>query len=269
MPPTRRLHARRAADKNIDISIDLREIELNPSEGEQLAQLMRDVPKLTTIDVRGNETLGEQGVKALESFMRTQKVSSVTSVAHSLCGITPANSRLEVPKKMSPIELRVLCAELENSVWAEGVSAAMGTKSKSSSNLNRRGGSHQTGDTWKPLIWAAKENQMLVAETLMDHGFSVNEQESTLDKSLSGYMPLHWAAQKGHEDMLKLLLSRGAIANVKDKHGNAPAALAQKKGFTEIVALLEDAEKKQAKAAKAGGSHASLHASDGHAAHGK
>ena len=104
------LHARRAADKNIDISIDLREIELNPSEGEQLAQLMRDVPKLTTIDVRGNETLGEQGVKALESFMRTQKVSSVTSVAHSLCGITPANSRLEVPKKMSPIELRVLCA---------------------------------------------------------------------------------------------------------------------------------------------------------------
>ena len=245
--------ARHAADKNVDISIDLREVELTPSEGAQLAKLLAAVPKLTTLDVRGNESLGEDGVQALEAFMKTQKVTSSTSVAHSLCGITPANSRIEVPKVMEPIDLRLMCAELENSVWAEGVSAAMGTKTKQSSHLNRRGGTHQTGDAWKPLIWAAKENQLMVAEQLLDHGYNVNEQESTLDKALSGYSPLHWAAHKGHKDMVDMLLGRNAIATLKDKHGKLPKQLASGKGFNDIVAKLEAAEQSQAKAAKAAG----------------
>ena len=58
---------------------------------------------------------------------------------------------------------------------------------KGSSQLNRRSGTHQTGDQWKPLLWAAKENQRMVADVLLDHGFNVNEQEPTTDKSLSGY----------------------------------------------------------------------------------
>ena len=241
--------ARHKADSKIDLSLDLRGMELLPAEGEQLAELLRKVPKLTALDVRDNETLGEEGCRALEEFMKTQKVASSTSVAHSLCGITPARSRLEIPKVMEPFELRIICAELENSVWAEGVSAAMGAKSKGSSQLNRRGGSHQAGDTWQPLIWAAKENQMLVAKMLMDHGYDVNKQESTLDKALSAYAPLHWAAHKGHKEMLEVLLARGAMAGQKDKHGNVPKALAEKKGHKEIVAMLEEAEKQQAKAA--------------------
>ena len=51
--------------------------------------------------------------------------------------------------------------------------------------------------------------------------------------------------------MLNLLLSRGAVATLKDKHGNLPKQLAQKKGFADIVKLLESAESNQAKAAKA------------------
>ena len=148
---------------------------------------------------------------------------------------------------MEPIDLRLICAELEASAWAEGVSSAMGTKATSSSQLNRRSGTHQTGDAWKPLIWAAKENQRMVAEMLLAHGYNVNEQESTLEKALSGYMPLHWAAQKGHMEMLQILLAHGASALVKDKHGNTPSALARKKGFKEIVEILEAAEKVQAK----------------------
>ena len=42
-------------------------------------------------------------------------------------------------------------------------------------------------------------------------------------------------------------------AFVKDKHGNEPKALAHKKGFAQIVTLLDAAEKVQAKAAKAAG----------------
>ena len=48
--------------------------------------------------------------------MKTQKVTSSVSIAHSLCGITPANSRLEIPKVMDKYELRILCAELENAL---------------------------------------------------------------------------------------------------------------------------------------------------------
>ena len=74
-------------------------------------------------------------------------------------------------------------------------------------------------------------------------------QESSLEKSLSGYAPLHWAAQKGFMEMLELLISRGGDVRARDKHGNDPKSLAVKKGFTEIVAVLEAAEKAQAKAA--------------------
>ena len=112
----------------------------------------------------------------------------------------------------------VACARA--AVWAEGISSAMGAKSKNSSYLNRRGGPHQTGDVWKPLIWAAKENQLMVAETLIGHGYNVNEQESAVDKSNSGYAPIHWAAHKGHEPMVRMLIGKGALVSIKDKHGN-------------------------------------------------
>jgi len=118
--------AKHTENKNAEMIIDLREVELRSEEGKQLAQLLKYQPKLTSLDVRGNETLGEEGVRAIEDFMRTQKVTNSTSVAHSLCGITPAKSRLEVFPDMGEIEVRIVCAELENAVWAEGVSAAMG-----------------------------------------------------------------------------------------------------------------------------------------------
>ena len=86
-----------------------------------------------------------------EPFMRPNEPSMTLDGDHGL------GSRLEIPKEPAEIDLRLLCAELEASVWAEGVSSAMGTKVKGSSQLNRRGGTHQTGDTWKPLIWCAPE----------------------------------------------------------------------------------------------------------------
>ena len=60
--------------------------------------------------------------------------------------------------------------------------------------LNRKGGAN---DSWKPLLWAARENQLMVATLLLEHGYNVNEQESKDDKGSSGWAPLHWAAQKG------------------------------------------------------------------------
>merc|ERR1719359_2209788 len=45
----------------IDVSIDLAHAQLSSEDGLQLAELMRRIPKLTTIDVRSNETLGKEG----------------------------------------------------------------------------------------------------------------------------------------------------------------------------------------------------------------
>ena len=69
------------------------------------------------------------------------------------------------------------------------------------------------------------------------------------DKSLSGYAPVHWAAHKGYHEMLQLLLSYGALVTLKDKHGSLPKKLASSKGYNEIVATIEAAEKAQAKKA--------------------
>ena len=95
--------------------------------------------------------------------------------------------------------------------------------------------------SWYPLIWAAKENQLLIAERLIDRGCNLDQQEDFNDQQRCGYAAIHWAAQKGHTKIVELLLSRGADAGLKDKHGNAALALAKKKGHQEICAILEAA----------------------------
>ena len=123
-------------------------------------------------------------------------------------------------------------------VFAEGVSSAMGAKKGGGpSTLNRRGG-HASGQ-WQPLIWAAKDNNLLVATRLLDTGTDVNLQEPPDDKSGSCYTALHWAALRGFTGMAALLLKRRANMHVLDKHGNSPLALAEKKGNKEILALLK------------------------------
>ena len=98
------------------------------------------------------------------------------------------------------------------------------------------------------MVWAAKENILQVAELLIDRGHGINRQEAKEDKAVNGYAPIHWAASKGHIEMVILLLNRGASVLTKDKHGNSPKDLSEKKGFTDIFTILEGAEKAQARA---------------------
>ena len=222
------------------VFIDLRDAELLPEDGEQLARLMGKTAKLGSIDVRGNESLGDRGADALVEFMATARVKMFSTVPRSIHGVTNSRSQLQVPKKLSAIDCRLLCAELESSAFAEGVSAGMGDgKAKGTSSLNRRGGSAKDG--WMPLLWAAKVDNMIIAEMLLDRGHDVNQQEPVSDKGLSGYTPLHWAAFKGYKSMVELLLKRGADPTLLDKHSNTPKALAEKKGEAEVVAILDDA----------------------------
>ena len=98
----------------------------------------------------------------------------------------------------------------------------MGGKSKGGSTLNRRGG--HAGDNWQPLIWAAKDGNLIISEQLLDNGHDINKTEPLTDKGSSAWAPIHWASSKGHVKVLEMLLRRGANVNVKDKHGVRPHA---------------------------------------------
>ena len=123
--------------------------------------------------------------------MESAKVRTANSVPAPVNGACTSRSQLQIPKSLSRIDCMLLCAELESNVFAEGVSASMGNKSKGTATLNRRGGS--ASDGWQPLIWAAKDNNLAVATMLLDKGHDVNHKESMQDKGLSGY----WASALG------------------------------------------------------------------------
>ena len=234
----------------VDTCIDLRECELTPTDGEQLAKLLHACPKLTALDVRGNESLGERGTKALIGFMNAQKADKhANSVSRSLMGVGGSGgSTLVIPKQVRYYECLMLCSELEGNVFSEGVSASMGGKQKGGSALNRRGG--HAGDSWQPLIWAAKDGNRAIAEQLIDSGHDINKTEPLADKGGSAWAPIHWAASKGHTKVLEMLIGRGANVYVKDKHGSMARNIAEKKGYKEVVTMLEQAEKDSGPTAK-------------------
>ena len=221
----------------IDVAIDLTHAQLLPEDGKQLSELMQRIPKLTTLDVRGNESLGKEGANYLTEWLKADKASGSHKL-RSVNGVGAGGvSRLDVRKQnIQPIELQILCAELETNIFADGVSAGMGGKGGAVTSLNRRG--HAGTGEWQPLIWAAKDNNLVVARQLIETGTSVDLQEPMDDKSGSCYTALHWSALRGFKDMMELLLSFRANPQIQDKHGNTPLALAEKRGNKDIVNLL-------------------------------
>jgi hypothetical protein len=136
--------------------------------------------------VRGNEEMGLDGAKALTDFLFASKSGKYTNLPHSLCGVTPSNSTIEVPSTLQDVDLRLVCAgsraaielgplsrraaalltfrvrpsvcaELSSHIFAEGIAAGMGGKQKKTTVLNRRGAA--AANEWFAFIWAVKENR--------------------------------------------------------------------------------------------------------------
>ena len=63
-----------------------------------------------------------------------------------------------------------------------------------------------------PLSWAAENGHEAVVKLLLEKGADVE------CKSNDGRTPLWWAAEKGHEAVVKLLLEKGADVESKDRY---------------------------------------------------
>ena len=222
------------------VAIDLRDANLNAIEAVELAELMRRQSRLTSLDVRNNDSIGDVGANALAKTIESYK-GIVGVTARSICGVSPGSSTLEVPRHLGPIVTRLLCAELGTFVFAAGVGATMGTGSRKDKPavLHRRGAF--AANDWLPLLWAAGENHVELATKMLDLGADINEQQPAT-QTLHKYSALHAAAQKGNADMVKLLLIRGADTALRDKHGNSALLLAEKKKHTDIISLLAPCE---------------------------
>lgn len=73
---------------------------------------------------------------------------------------------------------------------------------------------HQNGYT--ALHIASKQNQVEVANSLLQYGASANAE------SLQGVTPLHLASQEGRPDMVSLLISKQANVNLGNKARKMP-----------------------------------------------
>ena len=84
---------------------------------------------------------------------------------------------------------------------------------------------------WTPLFRAAQKGHVEVVKMLLDAG-------AEIEKTTSGITPLCWAADSGKTDVVKLLLERGANVNAIGKK-NAPALYhAADIGYKDLVKVL-------------------------------
>ena len=74
---------------------------------------------------------------------------------------------------------------------------------------------NQRGET--PLMLAAINNQLELAELLIERGADVNRK---------GWTPLHYAATRGHREMIRLLLDKNAYIDSEAENGTTPLMMA-------------------------------------------
>jgi len=211
-------------------SIDFRDIGLTPEEAEAIAGMITKLTKLTTIDVRANESMGKRGADAF-----TAALFAEGGALRSLCGTSQGQKYLEVPRKdLAATDALLSAAELANSHWAETISAEQNINKKTSKLMLKTRVDGHAG--WYPLIWAARDGNNELIKAMLDRGLDIDQKEG--DKHDAGYTPLMSAANKGHARAVELLLERGADCEVVDNHKRTAFQLAEARGFRGIADLL-------------------------------
>jgi ankyrin repeat protein len=85
-----------------------------------------------------------------------------------------------------------------------------------------------------PLSWAAEKGHEAVVKLLLEKGAEMETKDDNYSRT-----PLSWAAEKGHEAVVKLLLEKGAEMETKDDNfGRTPLSWAAMNGHEAVVKLL-------------------------------
>ena len=89
-------------------------------------------------------------------------------------------------------------------------------------------------DEWgrTPLSWAAEQGHEAIVKLLVEMGAELESRDD------SGRRPLSWAAGEGHEAVVKLLLDKGAELEFKDEFSRTPLSQAAAQGHEAVVKLL-------------------------------
>jgi Caspase domain/Ankyrin repeats (3 copies)/Ankyrin repeat len=125
-----------------------------------------------------------------------------------------------------------------------------------------------------PLINAAKSNNIIELENLLNKGVNVNEEwmmgatalyeaarvnasietvrflldkGADVNKGMGAWKPIHLAVDNGNAKMVKLFLDNGADIAVRNPHRKTPLRMAEEKGYSVITHMLREAEKKEYK----------------------
>jgi len=83
-----------------------------------------------------------------------------------------------------------------------------------------------------PLHAAAAGSRTGIVQLLLEKGADPNAKQS------GGWTPLHQAADRCDVEMVKLLLRFGADARIGQDSGKTPRAIAEEKGYTEVLDVL-------------------------------
>jgi ankyrin repeat protein len=85
-----------------------------------------------------------------------------------------------------------------------------------------------------PLLWAAESGHEAVVKLLLEMG------KADVDCNCNGRTPLSYAAENGHEAVVKLLLETGrADVDSRDKYSWTPLSFATLHGHEAVVKLLQ------------------------------
>jgi ankyrin repeat protein len=93
----------------------------------------------------------------------------------------------------------------------------------------------ETKDTWwnqTPLSWAAKRGHEAVVRLLVKKGTDIDAKDN------EGQTALLWAAKRGYEGIVKFLIENGADATAKSTNGQTALSCAMKVGHTAVAQLL-------------------------------
>lgn len=96
---------------------------------------------------------------------------------------------------------------------------------------------------WTPVHIAALVGDVPILTQLLDAELASGDHADVNQATANGSTALHFAVSKGHVDVARLLLERGASARVKDGKGQYPLHRAASIGLVPLVQLLVESGK--------------------------